>query len=775
MTNYRCRSNFCFTHLFLTLFLAAILLAACAPAEAPPTAKPTKAEDTPVSTQTSAPTPTSEPSITSITIDGEGDDWQGRDIITDDPIGDAEAGFLDFGKGYAFVNQDALYFLIETPDTEAEFELFDMNFQAADRVMQITWFPGQEGMKIVDWSSGSPKDFGLVKNSSFALGSYLEGRIDLSDLGSPAAQDMGIASIMVMSGEGGSWRPVDDWGPEKEIPLVNEIDSPILSSEEEAYVLARRFNVPPGYIVKKVMVPAAPDINGIARSESGVVYLQHIGQEPGISLLDTESGQATRILDLSPKLGTSIIAGGPGDTAFISQSTEVMQINPDGSFEIYSFAEWAFPRYYSLAEDRLFGISHNDGGGRLVEFMQNGGTQDVLGGFSNLYDVVADENGILFASEHESGQLMRIELDGTKKVINTNMLRGDTIHLAIGPDKMLYSSEVYPGLSVIDPNTGAKKTLPRVFEQCGFREGEDFVFISENELVLIDPTFSQVHYRNLETDAHGILVSNDGTQTYAAEVGPDGALYVGAWGCGETPSRVLRVSDDGDKEVVIDDIQGQIRDIAFDQEGGMFTALYNWDGTSQLLYLPASQTEVVEIPTTGIREPILSIAVDPISQHLFVTELNTQVQGNLSVKEFDLNGLVAEHKTDLSGNIIEFRIDFSQDGTLYAFVGMREDVANQRRDRWVVTLDLQNSTSQVLAELHRESLGDGPGNISADADGVVWVVVDPEFEIYRITLDGEVTLFASGLPIDPLAVAVNKDSELYFTSAGGIFKIYPEP
>ena len=41
---------------------------------------------------------------------------------------------------------------------------------------------------------------------------------------------------------------------------------------------------------------------------------------------------------------------------------------------------------------------------------------------------------------------------------------------------------------------------------------------------------------------------------------------------------------------------------------------------------------------------------------------------------------------------------------LCAFVGAREDVDNHRR----------------------ESLGDGHGNISADADGVVWVVIDPE-------------------------------------------------
>jgi hypothetical protein len=67
------------------------------------------------------------------------------------------------------------------------------------------------------------------------------------------------------------------------------------------------------------------------------------------------------------------------------------------------------------------------------------------------------------------------------------------------------------------------------------------------------------------------------------------------------------------------------------------------------------------------------------------------------------------------------------------------------------------------------------GNLSLDPQGVLWWVVDPEFQIYRITAGGQGTLFARNLPIDPAAVVSDRQGDVYFTSPSGIYRIYREP
>jgi hypothetical protein len=67
------------------------------------------------------------------------------------------------------------------------------------------------------------------------------------------------------------------------------------------------------------------------------------------------------------------------------------------------------------------------------------------------------------------------------------------------------------------------------------------------------------------------------------------------------------------------------------------------------------------------------------------------------------------------------------------------------------------------------------GNLSLDSGGIVWWAVNPEMHIYRVTPDGQVSLFAQNLPVDPAGLAVDRQGDLYFTSASGIYRIYRVP
>lgn len=52
------------------------------------------------------------------------------------------AGFLGLTNGYAFVNQDALYFLVETADPDQSFSQIDINIKADGDDYKIFWKPG---------------------------------------------------------------------------------------------------------------------------------------------------------------------------------------------------------------------------------------------------------------------------------------------------------------------------------------------------------------------------------------------------------------------------------------------------------------------------------------------------------------------------------------------------------------------------------------------------------------------------------------------------------
>ena len=78
---------------------------------------------------------------TKIIIDGSGDDWAGRPLLLDDPAGNAESGILDLTTGYAFVNEHALYLLIEADDPESVFSQFEIELELGPKRLEVIWSP----------------------------------------------------------------------------------------------------------------------------------------------------------------------------------------------------------------------------------------------------------------------------------------------------------------------------------------------------------------------------------------------------------------------------------------------------------------------------------------------------------------------------------------------------------------------------------------------------------------------------------------------------------
>jgi len=284
----------------------------------------------------------------------------------------------------------------------------------------------------------------------------------------------------------------------------------------------------------------------------------------------------------------------------------------------------------------------------------------------------------------------------------------------------------------------------------------------------MDPTWSQITWADLNTGASGLLVSNQGANTMAADIGPDDALYVGAWGCGtEIPAQVVRIADDGRRDVYVDGLRGQVRDLAFALDGGLYIAT-DLSRQGSVYYVPPGGSDVVQIPDAG-KYGICTMAVHPSSGHLF-----TATHRGSSIAEFTLDGLVTEYPLQFPKAIFDIYIDAASDGTLYAFASEAEhQQTGPVVERWLLRLDVENGSTEIVAQIDREGCC-VMGNLNIDSQGLLWLLIDPEFRIYRVTPDGEIMLFAQNLPIDPGAVAVDSQGDVYFTSPSGIYRIYRE-
>ena len=246
-----------------------------------------------------------------------------------------------------------------------------------------------------------------------------------------------------------AWRAADAWNPGS-TPVIDEVDPPRMVSDEQEYVLARRFMLPDGYVAERLFTPPLPDSFALARSESGIVYHQHVGLSAGLSVIDVETSEVNRILDFPTE--TYRIVNGPGDTVFVKIFDEVWQVSPDGSYEIWGQITKGNPLFYT-ADGRLIGPSYDSK--RVLEFFPDGTSQELTSGFEDIDDVVAAEDGTLFVTDWETGDLTRVDPDGQRHLLQEHILYHDPLDLGLDLEGNLYLSSVTTGFVQIDPVSGA--------------------------------------------------------------------------------------------------------------------------------------------------------------------------------------------------------------------------------------------------------------------------------------------------------------------------------
>jgi len=694
--------------------------------------------------------------ITNITIDGKPDDWEGREELVLDPVGDTTPGYIDLHSCRAFTNMDALYLLCEPDDPTASFFQFAVNIQLGDRIM--TYFAERDsryGFRVQ--TAPTEEVFGEDKSSLSAYDSAFEGRFDLSVLGDP--EEVQLLEVFITAEVDDEIIIVDTWSPDH-TPIVNEIDPPFITSDEDKYVLARYFQLPEGYVAEAIYEPKIPDIWAMARSETGIIYFLQRGFNAGITVFNPYTYEVTRILDF-PLAQFNFPIDGPGDTMLLGINQEVWQIYPDGTYDIWGELNDAWPQYYS-SEDRLYGVSGDRT--RLIELFPDGSSQEIASGFGSIHDLIVDTDGTIFVSEYAYGELIKVNPDGTKEVFENDLFTNEVIRLNFDLEGNLYSHCGTPGplfgTIKIDKQTGEHQPLA-LESTYG-----DFTFISEDEILFSDESESKVYKYTISTNTVDVVVSNRGVYSFAMDTGPEGYLYLGKSEDDDHPAQIVRIGNDGSETVYVDNLSGRIQDITFDWRGGLYIASgYGWD--LQIYYFPPGGGDLSQISSEVVQ--ITSLAVNPETGNLLATMRN-----GIGIAEYSLDGFVELHPIQLPKDPADFLIDYSPDGTLFAYASEFERrITGPEVDRWVLKIDIEAGSSEIVAQHNRIGCC-VLGNLATDFEGNVFWIINPDFELYKVMQNGEITLFARNLPTDTESVTVNQQGDIYLSTPSGIIRIYKE-
>jgi hypothetical protein len=153
--------------------------------------------------------------------------------------------------------------------------------------------------------------------------------------------------------------------------------------------------LPADYIYEQIYSPAVSGLSGLVASHNGLIYIRHLGpgHEVRVSRLDVDQDSLTRVLTLPPWASAHGIVGGPGDSFFIEVAGELRQVQPDGSYTVWSSGPLpGLPEFYTK-DGRMLAIG--GGGTSVIELFPDGTSNTLLSGLAGVYDVVAADDGTI--------------------------------------------------------------------------------------------------------------------------------------------------------------------------------------------------------------------------------------------------------------------------------------------------------------------------------------------------------------------------------------------
>jgi len=538
----------------------------------------------------------------------------------------------------------------------------------------------------------------------------------------------------------------------------------VLPVEEEPTLehprLSPSINLPAGYKLSALYIAplAAPvDIEitpqgDLLVAENGLARIRKVAPSGEVSTYVTLPQSATA---LAYNAKGELFAGGGGG---------IYKISSDGKISI--FCKTSVSKMVLGPDGAFYEVGWHTGSPDIKKITPQGKVTTFATGLSHASDIAFSPSGELYVADPGSQRIVKVNANGTM----TTLVRGlwtDPVSIVFDKRGNLFVAGAWVGrtdilvdmglykVSVVDGSITPVVLIPNItipFEGMAIDDSGNIYGATVNHGIL---------YKISPLGKVEMLVEgwHDG---FGMAIGPNGDLFVADRTHTRLPSKQGRIFklDMNSNVALFADGLGEPMSLAFDAHGNMFVA--EMTAGRVLKITPEGQTRVLYQTPKAPR----SITFDPISGDLFAYAVGTDeilritpagASSILPVK-FDKDVFDATLAADGQGNILIYVVYVENFG-----------VGPTISDLFKITPDGRKT---FLAHFVDEVPGLAGGIAVSPLGDSFLLAHSPEFRIRKVTPEGNVSIFADNLPIDPLAIAMNKEGDIFFTSSIGIFKIY---
>jgi sugar lactone lactonase YvrE len=431
----------------------------------------------------------------------------------------------------------------------------------------------------------------------------------------------------------------------------------------------------------------------------------------------------------------------------------------------------------ALGPDGAFYAIEGGGSPDVKKISPDGQVSTYATGLTFATDIDFSPTGELFVTDPGSQRIVKVGADGALTTAVTGFWKEPGIVVFNQEGQLYYWGEWYDGrswagyglyqVSVLDGSVTPFVT--------GFYRGavNDLEIDKYGNIYGIGPTLGVLF--KLSPDGRIEFLTDGWYNTRGLAVGPSGDLFIADQGSLSPlrPGQIVRVGMDGGHSVYADGLTAP-QSVAFDSSGN----LYVGDERVGLWKISPDGKKQVFSEELGL----ISIAFDPLSgnifgfQHFFTPDRPTRL---LRIAP---DGSVSHLPVAFKGEVWDGDLTVDSKGNILLLVTYAENINLGPLFSELFKIS-PSGEGEVIAKF-TQNVTSWTGSVAVGPSGDIYIVDHPGLEesglegpsafvIWKVTPQGEISLFADRLPSDPFSIAINPEGDLFFTCGIGIYKIFP--
>jgi len=515
-------------------------------------------------------------------------------------------------------------------------------------------------------------------------------------------------------------------------------------------------SLPPKYDVEAIYSAPLAFPDGIALTPSGDFLI--VENYTGYIKKVTPDGKVSTIAIL--RIPATAVAYNSQGEPFVGGNGGIWKLSPEG--KLTKFSNVGVSKIAFGPDGYLYTVNwHGGPHPEIMKISPGGKVTTFFTGLSRPSGIAFSPSGELYVADPGSGNLYKFDGDGKPTVVVTGLWT-DPSPIAFDRSGNLFLRTGWRGKT---ENGLYKVSLPSgsitpIILMPTILSGSDCMVIDDSgNIFLPSCTYSTIQKVTPEGD-------NDTLVEYwhnpeGLVVGPSGNLFIADHSRTPfAPGRILELDMGGNVNTFFEGLECPM-DLAFDGSGNLFVADL-WAGKVFKITLQGQK----QIFADNIPGPE-SIAFDATSGDFFVYAKATD-----EVLRISEQGEISLLPVNFGKDVRTGRVAVDSQGNLLVCVVYMENIGlgPSLTSLFEITTD---GNVKLLAEFSDEvpccevDLAVSPSN-----DAFLLAHPLDEFEIRKVTPEGDVSVFASHLPVDPFGIAINVEGDIFFSCATGIYRIF---